>query len=156
MYFTTPLLAAGLLTIFAEHAVAQLSPAEYANLIHYWDYGRSPPVYPTPEASGTDNWASAYAQARALVAKMTNAEKQNITIGYSSTTNGCSGNSGGVERLGYPGMCLNDAGNGVRATEGASGYASGVHVGASWNKDLALARGSYMGAEFKAKGSKYP
>lgn len=62
------------------------------------------------------------------------------------------GNSPGVSRLGYPGMCLNDAGNGARGVEGTSGYASGVHVGASWNKALAMARGQYMGAEFKAKG----
>lgn len=74
------------------------------------------------------------------------------TIGYVSTTNGCSGDSGAVHRLGFPGMCLNDAGNGVRGTEGTSGYASGVHVGAAWNRNLALNRAQYMGAEFKAKG----
>jgi beta-glucosidase len=85
---------------------------------------------------------------------MTNEEKNNITYGYSSTSNGCVGNSGAVHRLGYPGMCLQDAGNGVRATDGVSAFPGGVHVGAAWNKSLAYDRGQYMGAEFKAKGGK--
>jgi beta-glucosidase len=33
-----------------------------------------------------------------------------------------------------------------------NGYPSGLHVGASWNKDLAKARGVAMGGEFKTKG----
>lgn len=49
-------------------------------------------------------------------------------------------------------MCLQDAGNGVRGVEGTNGYASGVSVGASWNRQLTLDRATYMGAEFKAKG----
>jgi len=65
---------------------------------------------------------------------MTNEEKENLTFGYASTANGCSGVSGNVTRLGFPGLCLNDAGNGVRGTEGTSGFPSGLHVGASWNK----------------------
>lgn len=86
---------------------------------------------------------------------MTDFEKNNITYGYTSTTNGCSGNSGGVPRLDFPGLCLQDAGNGVRGTEGTNGYASGVHVGAAWNRNLAYNRAQYMGAEFKAKGGVY-
>lgn len=59
-----------------------------------------------------------------------------------------------MPRIGFQGFCLNDAGNGVRGTDGVNAYASGVHVGASWNKNLTYARGLYMGAEFKAKGGK--
>lgn len=33
-----------------------------------------------------------------------------------------------------------------------NGYASGIHAGASWNRDLAYDRAYYMGQEFKAKG----
>jgi len=84
---------------------------------------------------------------------MTNAEKENTTYGYTSTTNACSGNSGGVPRLNFPGLCLNDAGNGVRGSDLTNGYAAGVHVGAAWNKELAYDRARFMGAEFKAKGS---
>jgi len=129
--------------------------AELEALHLFWDYGRSPPSYPSPMTTGTGDWATAYAQARAIVARMTNEEKQNITIGYASTTNGCSGNSPGVDRLGYAGMCLQDAGNGARGMEGTNGYPSGLHVGASWNVPLAQQRGYYLGAEFKAKGGMF-
>lgn len=83
---------------------------------------------------------------------MTNEEKENITIGTTSLTNGCSGMTGAARRVGFPGICLNDAGNGVRASDGVSGFASGVHVGAAWNRNLAYNRAEAMGAEFKAKG----
>lgn len=71
---------------------------------------------------------------------------------YTSTTNGCSGNIPAIERLGFPGMCVNDAGNGLRGTDGTNGYPSGIHTGATWNRDLALQRAQFMGAEFKRKG----
>ncbi|KAJ6095221.1 hypothetical protein N7486_005967 [Penicillium sp. IBT 16267x] len=83
---------------------------------------------------------------------MTNEEKNNLTYGYTSTTNGCSGNSGGAPRLGFPGLCLQDSENGVRGTDMVNGYPSGIHVGAAWNSELSYQRASYMGAEFKAKG----
>lgn len=133
-------------------AISPELAAELLNLEHYFVYGRSPPVYPTPQGTGEGGWANAYTKARAIVAQMTNEEKESIAIGYASDANGCSGVSGNVTRLGFPGMCLNDAGNGVRGTEGTSGYPSGVHVGAAWNKDLAYARAQYMGQEFKNKG----
>ena len=78
-------------------------------------------------------------------------EMNNVTLGIQSTT-GCVGTSAGAPRLGFNGLCLHDAGNGVRDTDGVSGFASGLHIGASWNASLALARGLYMGAEFKRKG----
>lgn len=143
--------AAAIVAILVDSASAQTA-AELNALALFWDYERSPPVYPSPQGSGSGDWAAAYAEAEALVAQMTNLEKQNITIGYANPANGCSGNSPGVDRLGYPGQCLQDAGNGVRGMEGVSGYPSGIHVGASWNRQLALERGTYMGAEFKAKG----
>lgn len=86
---------------------------------------------------------------------MINEEKQNLTFGYASTTNGCSGNSGSALRVGFPGMCLNDAGNGVRGTDMINSYASGIHIGASWNRNLAYNRAQFVGAEFKAKGGMY-
>jgi beta-glucosidase len=141
-------------TLLLQSAVAQ-DAAERAALSLFWDYGRSPPVYPSPQGAGTGDWASAYSQARAIVAQMTNLEKQNVTIGFAATEHPCSGNSPGVDRLGYPGMCLQDAGNGVRGTEGVSGFPAGIHLGASWNKKLAFDRASAMGAEFKTKGGEY-
>lgn len=107
-------------------------------------YGDSPPVYPAPIASGTGDWAAAYVKAKAFVSQLTLEEKQNLTFGITSTTNGCSGNIQAIERLDFPGLCLNDAGNGVRGTDFVNGYPSGVSVGASWNRQLTHDRSYYM------------
>jgi hypothetical protein len=82
---------------------------------------------------------------------MTLEEKVNITRGFAAD-NVCAGNTGAVPRLGWPGMCLHDAGNGVRATDFVSSFPSALHVGATWDKNLTYERGLYMGLEFKAKG----
>jgi beta-glucosidase len=49
-------------------------------------------------------------------------------------------------------MCLQDNGNSVRGTDGVNGYASGVSLGASWNRALVLQKAQFMGREFKDKG----
>jgi beta-glucosidase len=100
---------------------------------------------------GSGPWAVAYAKAVALVSQMTLEEKANVTVGHSTST-GCSGVTGSVPRLGWPGLCLSDAGNGLRATDLVNGWPSGIHVGASWNRDLAYQRALHMGGEFKTKG----
>lgn len=87
-----------------------------------------------------------------MVEKMTLEEMNNITIGMSTEHTGCVGLSGSAPRLGFPGFCLHDAGNGVRDTDGVNAYASGLHIGASWNASLAFERAVHMGAEFKRKG----
>jgi hypothetical protein len=135
-------------------------------------YGLSPPVYPTrksfqrrriylsannPSSSiapttGSGGWAAAFEKAQALVGQMTLEEKVNITYGWSSPTNACVGNTGSVPRLGWPGMCLQDAGNGVRIVDFANAYPAGLHVGASWDSALAYQRGQMMGQEFRTKG----
>jgi hypothetical protein len=101
---------------------------------------------------GAGDWSEAYDKARNMVSKMTLEEMNNITIGYVNGDNGCVGKSGSVPRLGFPGFCLHDAGNGVRATDGVNAYASGVSIGASWNASLAYVRGQHMGREFRKKG----
>lgn len=114
-------------------------------------YGQSEPVYPSPQIQGLGDWAAAYNQAQAFVAQLTIDEKTNLTGGYAEE-NGCSGNIYAIERLGFPGLCVTDAGNGVRGTDFVNGYASGIHVGASWNKALTHQRGVDMGGEFRTKG----
>jgi beta-glucosidase len=74
------------------------------------------------------------------------------STGSSGTVNGCSGNIAAIPRLNFSGLCLTDAGQGVRATDFASGYPSGIHVGASWNKALTRRRAESMGLEFRVKG----
>jgi beta-glucosidase len=139
----------GLVTTSSAQFVTE---AELDNLERYWSYGRSKPFYPTPVGNGTGEWSEAYDKARALLADMSNEEKNNITYGFATTNNSCGGMSGSAPRVGFPGLCLQDAENGVRGTDMVNGYPSALHVGASWNRDLTYARGLYMGAEFKAKG----
>lgn len=64
------------------------------------------------EGTGAGDWAAAYTQARAFVAQLTNEEKWNLTAGMSGN-NSCSGNIIPIPRLGFPGLCLSDAGNGL-------------------------------------------
>lgn len=84
---------------------------------------------------------------------MTLAEKVNITRGHnSSLQNACHGTTGSVPRLAWPGLCLQDAGNGVRGADLTNSYPSGIHVGAAWDKNLTYRRGLEMGNEFRIKG----
>ncbi|KAK5733195.1 hypothetical protein LTR17_009937 [Elasticomyces elasticus] len=112
----------------------------------------SPLVYPSPQGYGIGDWSAAYDKAHAMVSNMSLEEMNNVTLGVVDTTSGCVGVSGSAPRVGFPGLCLHDAGNGVRNTDGVNAYASGIHIGASWNATLAYERAQFMGAEFKRKG----
>lgn len=82
---------------------------------------------------------------------MTMEEKVSLTSGVITTT-GCAGWIPGVPRLGFPGLCLANAGNGVGTTDYVTAFSSGVHVAASWNKELSYQRAYWMGSEAKIKG----
>ncbi|KAI3397391.1 hypothetical protein diail_10841 [Diaporthe ilicicola] len=115
-------------------------------------YGQSPPVYPSPNGTGSGDWAQAYSKARAFVGQMTLEEKVNLT-GGTTTSTGCSGFIASIPRLNFPGLCLSDAGNGLRSVDYVSAWAAGWSVGASWNRALAHDRAVGMGQEFRKKGS---
>ncbi|XMA16627.1 hypothetical protein WAI453_009418 [Rhynchosporium graminicola] len=115
-------------------------------------YGQSEPVYPTPETSGTGAWGEAISKAQAFVAQLSLEEKTSITGGVRNPSNGCGGNIPAIERLGFPGLCLSDAGAGVRGTDLVNAYTSGISDGASWNKNLTYQRAYHMGGEFRRKG----
>ncbi|KAJ9138108.1 Beta-glucosidase [Pleurostoma richardsiae] len=114
-------------------------------------YGLSPPVYPSPEGTGVGDWANAYAKAKALVGELTLEEKVNLTGGVTAN-NGCSGFISAIPRVSFPGLCLSDAGNGLRSTDFVSSWPSGLSVGASWNRDLAEQRAIGLASEFRVKG----
>ncbi|KAF2018791.1 glycoside hydrolase family 3 protein [Aaosphaeria arxii CBS 175.79] len=114
-------------------------------------YGQSPPVYSSPPAAGPERWAEAFSRAKELVGQMTLEEKVNLTTGVQHET-GCSGMIHSVTRLGFPGLCLHDAGHGVTRTDFVNSWSSNIHVGASWNKDLARQRAERLGGEFQRKG----
>jgi beta-glucosidase len=78
----------------------------------------SPIVYPSPQTYGAGNWCDSFRRAQVMVANMTLEEMNNVTLGVVDGSNGCVGVSGGAPRSGYPGLCLHDAGNGVRNTDG--------------------------------------
>lgn len=60
----------------------------------------------------------------------TNSEQSNLTFGVLTTENGCGGFIPGIPRVGFPGLCLADAGNGVRPTDLVNGYPAGLSVAA--------------------------
>ncbi|RGP70095.1 glycoside hydrolase family 3 [Fusarium sporotrichioides] len=145
---------AAILAIYQQGITGQ-TPAS-ADVIQeqelYWSYEQSPPVYPTPRGKGLGGWAKAYEQASKLVSQMSADEKAAVVSGQTKVTNGCAGMIPGVERLGFPGICVADGPNGLHEMEAVNGYASAITVGAAWNKELALARGHHLGLEAKTKG----
>lgn len=74
-----------------------------------------------------------------------------LTSGVTPTT-GCAGFIPGVDRVGFPGLCLANAGNGVGGTDYVSAWPAGVHVAASWNKELTYQRAYGIGGEARIKG----
>ncbi|PSR83398.1 glycosyl hydrolase family 3 N terminal domain-domain-containing protein [Coniella lustricola] len=131
-----------------------LSPSVAANYIltnDTWFYGQSDPVYPTPQQDATGSWQASIAKAKAMLEQMTMDEKINITSGV-TPSNGCSGEVGPIPRLGFPGMCMVNSGNGVGVTDYVNAWSSGVSTAASWNKDLAYQRAWFIGGEARVKG----
>lgn len=117
-----------------------------------WDtstYATSPPVYPSPNATGL-GWEDAFARASEWVSQLTLQEKARLVTG---TPGPCVGNIGPIERLGFKGLCLQDGPLAIRAVDYASVYPAGLTVAASFDKNLAHARGQDLGAEFAGKGA---
>lgn len=110
------------------------------------------PYYPTPHGGWTADWADAYTKAHALVSSMTLAEKTNITAGTGYFMGPCVGNTGSAPRVGFPNLCLQDSALGVRSTDNVTAFPAGITTGATFDKDLILARAEAMGAEFRGKG----
>ncbi|KAJ4363719.1 hypothetical protein N0V95_001035 [Ascochyta clinopodiicola] len=114
-------------------------------------YGQSPPIYPSPSGNGStsSSWAAAYARAKDLVAQLTLEEKSNLTHGV---TGPCVGQTGAVPRLNIPELCFADAPAGVRGQEFVSSFPSGIHLGATFDRDLMLRYGHAIGREYRGKG----
>ncbi|KAH8887422.1 glycoside hydrolase family 3 protein [Thozetella sp. PMI_491] len=113
------------------------------------------PYYPSPKGGWVADWSSSYAKAKTLVEQMTLAEKTNITggSGIYMDTRSCVGNTGSALRLGFPQLCLQDSALGVASTDFATAFPAGITTGATWDKDLILARGVAIGQEFHDKGA---
>lgn len=98
------------------------------------------------------DWAGAYKRAHDFVSQLTLAEKVNLTTGTGWQLEACVGNTGGIPRLGFRGLCLQDSPTGIRMTDFNSVFPAGVNVGATWDRKLAYARGKAMGEEHHGKG----
>lgn len=105
----------------------------------------------TAEGSGVSStqWADAYEQARALSSQMTVEEKANITHGFEGP---CVGNSGTIPRLGIESLCFADGPAGIRGQEFVSAFPAGIHVAATFDRDLFHKYGQAMGEEYRGKG----
>lgn len=77
----------------------------------------------------------------------------NLTTGTGWETDKCVGQTGSIPRLGFRAMCLQDSPVGIRSTDFNSAFPAGVNVAATWDRDLAYARGVAMGEEHDGKGS---
>ncbi|KAI1821378.1 beta-glucosidase M [Xylaria intraflava] len=151
----------GLLALRGRHGASASSEGSGADVITNDGefYGQSEPVYPSPPMNGSGTWSEAYDKAVKFVGQLTIEEKVSLISGVMSSTgttgtlNGCSGNIAAIGRMNFTGLCLTDAGQGVRSTDFVSGFPSGIHVGASWNKALARSRAESMGLEFRTKGA---
>lgn len=80
---------------------------------------------------------------------MTVDEKSNLTRGF---TGQCVGNTGSVQRLGIPALCLADAPDGIRGQEFVSAFPAGIHVASTFDHDLMYKYGVALGEEYYAKG----
>ncbi|KAL6711093.1 hypothetical protein ACN47E_006968 [Coniothyrium glycines] len=114
------------------------------------EYGSSPPVYPSPNATGIGGWEAAVEKAKAFVAQLTTEEKADMVTGQAGP---CVGNIVAIPRLGFPGLCLQDGPLAIRVADYASVFSAGVSAGATWDKQIMYERGYAMGEEFRAKGA---
>ena len=97
--------------VFVGLSIVALSGAVITDDSYF--YGQSPPSYPAPDGNGLGDWSDAFSKALALVGQMTLEEKVSLTAGTGSGTS-CVGFVPGISRLGVPGICLGDAGQGLR------------------------------------------
>lgn len=62
------------------------------------------------------------------------------------------GQTGGIPRLAFRSLCLQDSPTGVRFADQVSVFPAGVNVAATWDRKAAWERGRAMGKEQKGKG----
>ena len=104
------------------------------------------------EMTGSGDWATAFNKATDAVANLTIEEKVSLEHGkiddsdprltkrheQVKLTSGvkhkstCSGNVPAIDSIDFPGLCLSDAGQGLRNTDFVSSFPSGIHVAARY------------------------
>jgi beta-glucosidase len=115
-------------------------------------YGDSPPWYPSPRGGTAQTWADSYAKAEKMVARMTLAEKVNVTTGTGWMMDLAVGTTAPALLAGFPKLYLQDGPLGIRFADGATAFPAGITTAATWNRDLIRARGEAHAKEARAKG----
>ncbi|USW48251.1 Putative glycoside hydrolase, family 3, glycoside hydrolase family 3 domain, immunoglobulin [Septoria linicola] len=144
--------ACGLITLFFVTLILLLSAGGLWAYKVVPENGQSPPWYPAPNGGTTEGWAASYEKAARLVGQMSLPEKVNITTGTGWQMGPCVGNTGQVDRLGFPSLCLQDGPLGMRFVDNGTSFPAGITVGATWNKELMYQRGRAHGFEARLKG----
>lgn len=126
------------LLFFLTHPTAHAADTPFLGYPSPWAYPATPPN-PGGDPIPDKSWAEAYAQAVAFVAELTLTEKVNLTTGTGWEADRCIGNTGGVPRVGFRGLCLEDGPLGVRNSK----Y---IHSPFSFRSGLGLLLGWWSGA----------
>ncbi|KAI0127240.1 glycoside hydrolase family 3 protein [Xylariales sp. AK1849] len=100
----------------------------------------------------TADWAAAYTKANASLATLSSSDKISLVTGIGWNKGPCVGNTAAVSSIGYPELCLQDGPLGVRYGSSITAFTPGIQVASTWDRDLMLERGQYMGAEAKGCG----
>jgi beta-glucosidase len=99
----------------------------------------------------TRTWDEALTLAKGLAAQMNLTEKLNMTsnVGY----HGCAGFVSPVPQLNFGGLCFLDSPSGTGDhVLFSTAFVAGIHIAATWDRDLFYQRAAAIGQEFKGKG----
>ena len=95
-------------------------------------------------------WDQAIAMAKAFVQQLNLTEKCAMTAGMKGP---CDGNVLPIPRLNFTGLCFEDAPSGVSDDVlYSTAFAPGIHIAASWDRDLFYQRAVAIAKEFRGKG----
>jgi beta-glucosidase-like glycosyl hydrolase len=95
-------------------------------------------------------WNDAITLAKGFVSQLTLEEKCNMTAGVPGQ---CVGTVLSVPRLNFSGLCFQDSPSGVGDdVTFSTAFAPGIHIAASWDRDIFYRRAVALGREFRGKG----
>jgi beta-glucosidase-like glycosyl hydrolase len=98
----------------------------------------------------TRTWDEAIALSKRFAAQMTLEEKCNMTEGVASH---CTGFVSPVPHLNFSGLCFQASQSGVGdSAQFSTAFVGGIHIAATWDRDLFYQRAAAIGQEFRGKG----
>ena len=109
----------------------------------------NPPLKTSPNFQKR-TWDQAITMAKAFTAKLSLEQKCNMTAGIKGP---CAGNVPAVPNLNFNGLCFQDTPSGVGdAILHSTAFPAGIHIAATWDRDLFYRRAAAIGEEFQGKG----